>query len=154
MINYFGVLLRTVVFNREHLNVQEDLSPGRKERLWKTHQKPNQHNNIQAHQKYMKLLMENPNTGIIKRAPVGVSWATLFFPSLPALFRGDIKWFIIQLLLAWTLICPIIFAFIYNKQYINTLLERGFKVKDVEGGTLEDAKKTLSINLPQFETKI
>ena len=109
--------------------------------------------NKQADQKYMKLLMENPNTGIIKKAPVGVSWTTLFFPSLPALFRGDIKWFIIQLILAWTLICPIIFAFIYNKQYINALLERGFKVKDVEGGTLEDAKKQLSINLPQFEMK-
>jgi TM2 domain-containing membrane protein YozV len=101
----------------------------------------------------MKLSMENPNTGIIKTAPVGFSWTTLFFSGFPSLFRGDIKWFIIQVLLCWTGISFIIFAFIYNKIYINKLLEKGFKVKDVEGGTLEDAKKKMGINLPQFETK-
>jgi hypothetical protein len=107
----------------------------------------------QTRQKHMKLSMENPNTGIIKTAPVGFSWTTLFFSGFPSLFRGDIKWFIIQVLLCWTGISFIIFAFIYNKIYINKLLEKGFKVKDVEGGTLEDAKKKLGINLPQFETK-
>lgn len=97
--------------------------------------------------------MENPNTGIVNKTPVGFSWTTLFFSALPALFRGDIKWFIIQLLLSWSCISQIIFAFIYNKLYIQKLLEKGFKVKDVEGGTLEDAKIKLSINLPQFDTQ-
>jgi hypothetical protein len=32
-------------------------------------------------------------------------------------------------------------------------LEKGFKVKDVEGGTLEDAKGKIGINLPKFESK-
>lgn len=99
--------------------------------------------------------MENPNTGIIKRAPVGPSLTTLFFGALPALFRGDIKWFFIQLLIA-CFTCGLsnfVFAFIYNKIYIKKLLEKGFKVKDVYGGTLEDAKKKLGINLPQFESK-
>ena len=99
--------------------------------------------------------MENPKTGIVKTAPVGFSWTTLFFSGLPALFRGDIMWCFIQLLIACftALISNIIFAFIYNKIYIKKLLEKGFKVKDVEGGTLEDAKKKLGVNLPQFETK-
>ena len=98
--------------------------------------------------------MENPHTGIIKNAPVGFSWTTLFFSVLPALFRGDFKWFLIQLLLSWTCISTLIFAVIYNKLYIQKLLENGFKVKDVEGGTVEDAKKYLGINLPTFEAKI
>jgi hypothetical protein len=109
--------------------------------------------NAQTHQKHMKLLMENPNTGIIKKAPVGFSWTTLFFSGFPSLFRGDIKWFIVQVLLCWTGISFIIFAFIYNKIYIKKLLEKGFKVKDVEGGTLEDAKTKLGINLPKFGTQ-
>ena len=102
----------------------------------------------------MKLAMENPNTGIIKRAPVGFSWTTLFFSSLPALFRGDMKWFFIQLVIAVFTgnLSGIVFAFIYNKIFIQKLLEKGFKVKDVEGGTLEDARRKLGINLPRFET--
>ena len=98
----------------------------------------------------MKLLMENPNTGITKNAPVGFSWTTLFFSGFPALFRGDIKWCIIQLLLSITCISQLIFAFIYNKIFIQKLLEKGFKVKDVKGGILEEANKKLGINLPKF----
>jgi hypothetical protein len=101
----------------------------------------------------MKLLMENPNTGIIKKAPVGFSWTTLFFSFFPALFRLDLKWFIIQFVLSWSVISGIVIAFIYNKIYIQNLLEKGFKVKDVKGGTLEDAKAKLGINLPKFETQ-
>jgi hypothetical protein len=102
----------------------------------------------------MKLQMENPNTGILKNAPVGFSWTTLFFPCLPALFGGDIARFFIQLLLDGFLFIPVfIFPFIYNKLYVKKLLEKGFKVKDVEGGSLEDARTKLGINLPKFETK-
>src|ERR1039457_2436483 len=96
----------------------------------------------------MKLLMENPNTGIIKTAPIGGR-------GIP-FFRGDIKWSIIAILLFACLnfIGIIIWAFMnYNKIYIKELLEKGFKVKDVYGGTLEDARKKLGINLPQFESK-
>jgi len=102
----------------------------------------------------MKLIMENPNTGITKKAPVGFSWTTLFFSVLPALFRGDAKWFLIQLLIACFTggLSAIVFAFIYNKTYIHKLLEKGFKVKDVEGGTLEKARAKLGINLPKFDT--
>jgi len=100
------------------------------------------------------LVMENPNTGIIKKAPVGFSWTTFFFGALPALFRGDMKWFFIQLLIAMFTcgLSAIVFMFIYNKIFIKKLLEKGYKVRDVEGGTLEVARQKLGINLPKFET--
>lgn len=91
-----------------------------------------------------QLTLEHPHSGIIKQAPVGYSWATLFFPTLPALFRGDIKGFIIQLLLDGFLIVPIlIFPSIYNKQYIVRLLGQGFKVKSVSGGDLDSVRAQL-----------
>jgi len=98
-----------------------------------------------------KLILEHPHSGIIKQAPVGYSWTTLFFPSLPALLRGDFKGFIIQLILACLLIPILIFPRIYNKQYIRRLLEKGYKVKFVEGGDLDTVRTKLGINLPPLE---
>lgn len=97
-----------------------------------------------------QLTLEHPHSGIIKQAPVGYSWATLCFPTLPALFRGDIKGFFIQLLLN-VLILPIfIFPSIYNKQYIVRLLGRGFQVKSVAGGDIDSVRAQLGINLPEM----
>lgn len=100
----------------------------------------------------MKLVMEHPQTGITQKAPIGFSWTTLFFGGLPALFRGDIKWFFIQLLVdCFTLgVSAFAFPFIYNKIFVKKLLEKGFKVKDIEGGILDEANKKLGINLPKF----
>lgn len=97
-----------------------------------------------------QLILEHPNSGIIKKAPVGFSFTTLFFPSLPALFRGDLKGFVLQFLLAWLVVPALVFPFIYNKSYIQGLLERGFKVKSVNGGTLERVGAELGVNLPQL----
>ena len=99
-----------------------------------------------------ELILENPQTGIIKRAPVGFSWTTLFFPSLPALFRGDFVGFIIQLLLNSMFLFPvIIFPFIYNKLYIQKLLEKGFKVASANNITIDEARRRLKINLQQLK---
>lgn len=101
-----------------------------------------------------KIMVENPNTGIMKTAPVGFSWTTLFFGGFPALFRGDFKWFLIQLVVA---VCTgglsnLVFAFLYNKTYIRELLEKGYKVKSTEGDTFENIKAKLGINLQVLKT--
>ena len=84
----------------------------------------------------MKIKLQNHN-GVEKEVKVGFSWTTLFFGFFPALFRGDLKWAIIILLIevlvgsityivgAWVVM--IVFAFIYNKIYIRELLKKGFR---------------------------
>jgi len=98
-----------------------------------------------------KLILEHPHSGIIKQAPVGYSWTTLLFPSLPALFRGDFKGFLLQAILNCLLIPILIFPSIYNKQYIQKLLSAGFRVRSTEGISLEEARQKLGINLPGIE---
>lgn len=88
------------------------------------------------------------NSGVIKNIKVGFSWTTLFFGLFVPLFRGDWKWFLI-ILIADVLtmgIANIIFCFIYNKIYINELLEKGFMAEDertrrelVRRGFIKDA---------------
>ncbi len=94
--------------------------------------------------------MENPNTGVIKEAPLGFNWKLLFFPGIIPLLRGDFKtMFIMFLLMLPTLgfIFPI-YAAKYNKMYVVSLLEKGYKVSQVRNGTLQDASMVLGINLP------
>ncbi len=99
---------------------------------------------------YTKLVMENPFTGDIKEAPVGLAWTVLFFAFFPPLFRGDWKWAaIIFLLTIMTMgFSGLLFMFIYNKLYIKDLIGDEFIVKSVETGTLDQVSQKLGINLP------
>lgn len=97
-----------------------------------------------------KLILQHPHSGIIRKAPAGFSFTTLFFGPLPALFRGDFKWFIIQCLLSWMVIPLLVFAFVYNKIYLRKLLEHGYKVKSVEGTTIEALNAQLGLELPRL----
>lgn len=99
---------------------------------------------------FAKLVLENPNTGFMRVAPVGFSWTCFFFGFLPPLFRGDWKWFFIMLIcavLTWGF-SGIVFIFIYNKLYIKDLIQNGYKVKAIEKSTIEYASLKLGINLP------
>ncbi len=100
-----------------------------------------------------QLILENPNTGIIKTAPVGVSILTFLFPGMPALFRGDFLGCIIQWAVSWLFIPIFIFPFIYNKMYLKKLLEKGYKVKSVDGGNIDSINASLGMNLPMLEEK-
>src|SRR5690625_4241041 len=84
----------------------------------------------------MRATLEN-EMGLIKEVKIGFSWTTLLFGFFPALFRGDLKWAAIMLIAgiavgaitlgfgAWIL--WLVFAFIYNKIYIQDLIEKGYK---------------------------
>ena len=76
----------------------------------------------------MKRTMKN-EIGQVKIVKEGFSWTMLFFGIFVPLYRGDWKWFLIILIAniftyGWA---SVIFAFIYNKIYINDLLEKGYK---------------------------
>ena len=76
----------------------------------------------------MKRTMKN-EIGKVKIVKEGFSWTMLFFGIFVPLYRGDWKWFLIILIAniftyGWA---SVVFAFIYNKIYINDLLEKGYK---------------------------
>lgn len=76
----------------------------------------------------MKRMMKN-EIGQVKIVKEGFSWTMLFFGIFVPLYRGDWKWFLIILIAniftyGWA---SVVFAFIYNKIYINDLLEKGYK---------------------------
>ena len=75
------------------------------------------------------------NSGIVKDAPVGFSWTTFFFGFFPALIRGDWLWAVIIFAAAFVTfgLAGIVFAFIYNRLYIQGLLKHGYKVQNYSG---------------------
>ena len=73
--------------------------------------------------------------GSIKEAPVGFSWTVFFVSWLVPLSRGDWKWAIIifvPIFLTFGL-SSILFAFIYNRTYIEGLLKQGYTIKSYSG---------------------
>lgn len=83
--------------------------------------------------------LRNPDTGEEVRAPVGFSWTTLLFGPWPALFRGDWKWaaIIFGTAIFTGGVSILVFPFIYNKLYIKDLIRDGFKLVDVENGSID-----------------
>jgi hypothetical protein len=86
--------------------------------------------------------------GMVKQAKVGFSWTTFFFGCFPSLFRGDWKWFIIQLLVASITfgVSNLVFCFIYNKLYINDLLEKNYSPADENSRMVLVSKGFISAN--------
>lgn len=94
----------------------------------------------------MKINMVNP-FGVTKEVKLGFSWTMLFFGCFVPLIRGDIKWFLITLLVAFVTagISWFVFPFIYNKFYIKDLIEKGWMPADVYSA---DALKSKGIVVP------
>lgn len=88
-------------------------------------------------------------SGIVKEAPVGFSWTTLFFGFFPAMIRGDWLWAIIIFGAAMITLglSTIIFAFIYNRIYIQGMMKQGFKVKSYSGGNKALIERKAQIKL-------
>ena len=93
----------------------------------------------------MKISLKNVHTGLVKEVKVGFSWTAFFFGMLVPLIRGDMKNALRMLLLGIiTLgISWLVFPFVYNKMYIKTLIEKGYKPID---SSSENTLKNLGMN--------
>lgn len=103
---------------------------------------------------YATINFHHPQSGRMKTAPVGFSWTTLFFTFFPALFRGHWLGAVIMVLagLATFGLSGIVFAFMYNRMYVNYLVGEGFKVASASADTRHLSLR-LRMNLPLDETK-
>lgn len=68
------------------------------------------------------------DVGLIKECKIGFSWTTFFFGFFVPLFRGDFKYCLIMIIVAFLTsgLCWFVFPFFYNKWYIKDLLSKGF----------------------------
>ena len=90
-----------------------------------------------------RVMMKNPNNGLIRKGYVGFSWTYLFFGGLVPLFRGEIGTGVLHIILStFTLgISNIIFCFLYNKQFMHRLIEKGFRFNDLPATNEHAARK-------------
>ncbi|WP_439854045.1 hypothetical protein [Pseudomonas yamanorum] len=102
---------------------------------------------------YTSIIFKNPNTGSMKEAPVGFSWTTFFFGCFPALFRGDLKYGLLQFVIAIITMgfSNIVFAFIYNKFYIKDLIGQGFRAQSIASGDINFASAKIGMQIPMLE---
>ena len=75
-----------------------------------------------------------PETGLMKSGYYGFSWTFLFFGWFVPIFRGEL--FISLLHFVITVVTfglwQVIIAFLYNKQYMTRMLEKGYVLNDTE----------------------
>jgi len=92
----------------------------------------------------------------IKSAPIGFSWTTFFFGGFPALLRQDWKMGAIILVASMFTygLAGIVAAFMYNKLYLKSLFESGYKIHSMGNMTEDQLKAYLGyVNLPGQEQK-
>lgn len=93
-----------------------------------------------------QVMLKNSTTKMLKKGYVGYSWTYLFFGCLVPFIRGEIG--IASLHLLFTLITggiwQIVVSFLYNKQYMKRMLEKGWVFSDDEN-KIQYAKLQLGI---------
>jgi hypothetical protein len=74
------------------------------------------------------VILVNNRTDDVKTVPVGFSFTIIFFGFFVPMVRGDLKGTLIGFGFSWLawFVGNIIFAFFYNKRYINSLLDSGY----------------------------
>lgn len=81
-----------------------------------------------------KITIKQPQSGLLKNGFYGFSWTYLFFGFWVPLIRGELGIAALHLLFSiftlglWQLIMP----FLYNKQYMTRMLEKGYVLADSE----------------------
>lgn len=81
-----------------------------------------------------KVMMQHPASGLTKNGFFGFSWTYLFFGWWVPLIRGELG--VAALHLLFTIVTfglwQLVLAFLYNKQYMTRMLEKGYILKDSE----------------------
>lgn len=72
--------------------------------------------------------LKNERTGETKQIKQGFSWTSLFFGIFVPLIRADLVGFALQIILASLTfgLSWLVVPFIYNKRYVNRLLDKGW----------------------------
>jgi hypothetical protein len=93
-----------------------------------------------------RVTIQHPVNGLTKNGYFGYSWTYLFFGWFVPLFRGELG--VAALHLFFTMftfgIWQIIVSFIYNRQYMTRMLEKGYALKDNES-VMAEARVSLGI---------
>ena len=93
-----------------------------------------------------KVIIQHPANGLTKDGYFGYSWTYLFFGWFVPLFRGELGVAALHLLFTmftfglWQLIV----SFLYNKQYMTRMLEKGYVLKD-SAAVMAEARGKLGI---------
>ncbi|MBX9976956.1 MAG: hypothetical protein K2X98_01735 [Alphaproteobacteria bacterium] len=92
------------------------------------------------------VIIQHPVNGLTRKGYFGFSWTYLFFGWWVPLIRGELGIAALHFLFtALTLgLWQLIVAFLYNKQYMTRMLEKGYVLKDSES-TMARAKMALGI---------
>ncbi|MBM3379690.1 MAG: hypothetical protein ACKO3C_01105 [Betaproteobacteria bacterium] len=81
-----------------------------------------------------KVMIQHPTSGLTRKGYFGFSWTYLFFGWWVPMFRGELG--VAALHLLFTVVTlglwQIIVAFLYNKQYMTRMLEKGYVLRDTE----------------------
>ncbi len=93
-----------------------------------------------------KVALIHPQTGLMKSGYYGFSWTFLFFGWFVPVFRGEL--FVALLHLTITVVTfgiwQVIIAFLYNKQYMTRMLEKGYVFNDTEQVN-EEARRKIGV---------
>ncbi|ACT47297.1 hypothetical protein [Methylotenera mobilis] len=93
-----------------------------------------------------KVIIQHPVNGLTRNGYFGYSWTYLFFGWLVPLFRGELG--VAALHMLFTLftfgLWQLIVSFLYNKQYMTRMLEKGYVLKDSEQ-VMAEARASLNI---------
>ena len=80
------------------------------------------------------ITIKNPVTGLVKEGKIGFSWTYFFFGWFVPLFRGEVGIAALHLLFSCVTfgLWQIIMAFLYNKQYMHRMIEKGYVLADTD----------------------
>ena len=93
-----------------------------------------------------KVTIQNPTNGLTKTGFFGFSWTYFFFGWFVPLFRGELGVAALHLLFSlFTFgLWQFIVCFMYNKQYMTRMLEKGYVLRD-KPAVMATAREKLGI---------